>query len=174
MSYISCDVETDGPIIGVNSMVSFGAVIVEPSLSKTFYGEVKPISKHFNPEALAISGFSRKEHEGFDDPFDVMPNFAKWLQENSKGKPILISDNNGYDFSWINYYMHVYNGGINPFGWSSRRIGDLYCGLVKDSRAQWKHLRGKYPYTHNALDDALANANAILEIQKMGLKIELK
>ncbi len=172
MSYIVVDVESDGPILGVNSMVCFGAVVVEPSLSKTFYGKVKPISKQFNPEALSISGFSRAEHEKFDNPFDVMPEFAKWIMENSKGKPILISDNNGYDASWINYYMHIYNGGKNPFGWSSRRIGDLYCGIVKDSRANWKHLR-KTKHTHHPVDDAKGNAEALLEIQKMGLKIEL-
>ena len=172
MSYFSCDVETDGPIIGVNSMVCFGAVIVEPSLSKTFYGKVKPISKQFNPEALAISGFSRKEHEGFDDPFDVMPEFAKWIMENTKGKPILISDNPGFDFSWLNTYLHIYNNGTYPFGWSSRRIGDLYCGLVKDSRAQRKHLR-KTVHSHMPVDDAKGNAEALLAMQKMGLKIDL-
>jgi len=173
MSYIVVDVESDGPIIGVNSMVCFGAVIVEPKLSKTFYGKVKPISKQFNPEALSISGFSRKDHEGFDDPFDVLPEFAKWIKNNSNGRPILISDNNGYDSSWINYYMLVYNSGNNPFGWSSRRIGDIYCGLVKDSRAQWKHLR-KTKHTHNPVDDAMGNAEALLEMQKMGLKIDFK
>ncbi len=173
MSYISVDCESDGSIIGVNSMVCFGAVIVEPTLSKTFYGQVRPISKQFVPEALAISGFSREEHEKFEDPFDVMPRFAKWLKEASNGKPILVSDNNGYDASWIQYYMQVYNAGHNPFGWSSRRIGDLYCGLVKDSRAQWKHLRGKYPHNHHPVSDSLGNANALLEIQKMGLKIDL-
>jgi len=173
MSYIVVDVESDGPIIGINSMVCFGAVIVEPSLTKTFYGQVRPISKKFNPEALAISGFSRQEHEKFDNPADVIPEFAKWINENSKGKPILISDNNGYDASWINYYMCVYNNGKNPFGWSSRRIGDLYCGLVKDSRAQWKHLRGKYPHNHDPVSDSLGNANALLEMKKLGLKIEL-
>ncbi len=172
MSYVSIDVESDGPIIGINSMVCFGAVIIEPSLSRTFYGQVKPISKQYNSEALAISGFSREEHEKFDDPFDVMPGFAEWIIKNSKGKPIFISDNPGYDFSWINYYMHVYNAGKNPFGWSSRRIGDLYCGLVKDSRAQWKHLR-KTKHTHHPVADAKGNAEAVLEMQKMGLKIDL-
>lgn len=172
MSYIVVDVESDGPIIGVNSMVCFGAVIVEPSLTKTFYGQVRPISKQFNPEALAISGFSRQEHEKFDDPFDVMPKFANWINENSKGKPILISDNNGYDSSWINFFMHVYNGGKNPFGWSSRRIGDLYCGMVKDSRAQWKHLR-KTIHNHHPVADAMGNAEALLAMKDMGLKIEL-
>jgi hypothetical protein len=36
MSYIMVDVEADGPIPGDYSMISFGAIIVEPSLSKTF------------------------------------------------------------------------------------------------------------------------------------------
>lgn len=173
MSYISCDIEADGPIISIHSMVSFGAVIVEPSLSKTFYGKTKPISKDFIPEALAISGFSRKEHETFDEPAQVMANFANWIMANSKGQPILISDNNGFDASWLNYYFHRFYGN-NPFGWSSRRIGDLYCGFVNDSRAKWKHLRGKNPHNHNALSDSIANANALLEMQKMGLNIDLR
>jgi hypothetical protein len=101
-----------------------------------------------------------------------MKTFADWLAKNSKDKPILISDNNGYDASWINYYFHVYYG-KNPFGWSSRRIGDLYCGLVKDSRAAWKHLR-KTAHTHNPVDDAMGNAEALLKIQEMGLKIDFK
>ena len=172
MSYISVDCESDGPIIGVNSLVCFGAVVVEPTLSKTFYGKVKPISKQFNPEALSISGFSREEHEKFDDPFDVMFEFAEWINKNSKGKPILISDNPGFDASWLNAYLHIYNSGKNPFGWSSRRIGDLYCGIVKDSRAQWKHLR-KTNHDHNPINDAKGNAEAVLAMQKMGLKIEL-
>jgi hypothetical protein len=37
MSYVMVDVEADGPIPGDYSMVCFGAVVVEPSLSRTFY-----------------------------------------------------------------------------------------------------------------------------------------
>jgi hypothetical protein len=44
MSYVMVDVEADGPIPGDYSMISIGAVIVEPSLEKTFYGKLKPIS----------------------------------------------------------------------------------------------------------------------------------
>src|ERR1035437_6209568 len=116
MGYIVIGVESDGKLLGVNSMVCFGAVLVEPSLTKTFYGRTKPISDVYNPESLAISGFSREEHESFDEPEQVMKDFTKWISENSKGKPILISDNNGYDSSWINYYMIRYTG-TNPFGW---------------------------------------------------------
>ena len=38
--YIVVDVESDGQIIGINSMVCFGAVLVEPGLTKTFYGKI--------------------------------------------------------------------------------------------------------------------------------------
>jgi hypothetical protein len=111
MSLFVVDVESDGQIIGVHSMVCFGVVKVCPELNVTFYGKTKPISSTYNPDALAVSGISREEHEKFDEPFIVMDNFAKWLEENNNGKPILISDNNGYDASWINYYFHVYHHG---------------------------------------------------------------
>lgn len=170
MSLFVVDVESDGPIIGQHSMVCFGVVKLTPKLDTTFYGQLKPISDMYVPSALAVSGFSREEHLKFPDPFKTMDEFSIWLKENSTGKPILISDNNGYDASWINYYFHVYHNG-NPFGWSSRRIGDLYCGMVKDTWANWKHLR-KTKHTHNPVDDAMGNAEALLKMKEMGLKID--
>lgn len=164
MSLFVVDVESDGQIIGKNSMVCFGAVKVRPELDITFYGKVKPISDLYDPKALAVSGFSREEHEKFDDPFIVMDDFANWLNENSVGRPILISDNNGYDASWINYYFHVYLG-RNPFGWSSRRIGDLICGAKHDLYYNWKHLR-KTPHNHHPVSDAMGNAEALLTFFK--------
>jgi hypothetical protein len=171
MSYICVDIESDGQIIGKNSIVCFGAVVVEPTLSKTFYGKIRPISDLWVPEALAISGFSREEHLTFDEPEKVMKEFAEWIKLVSIGNPILISDNNGYDSSWVNFYFHVYYGS-NPFGWSSRRIGDLYCGMKMDAQARWKQLR-KTKHSHIPTDDAMGNAEALLEMQKMGLKIKL-
>lgn len=172
MSYIVVDVESDGPIPHLYSMVCFGAVVVEPTLSKTFYGKTKPISETWKPDALAVSGFSREEHKKFDDPKEVMERFAIWLKENSDGQPILISDNNGYDAMFISYYFHYFTGS-NPFGWSSRRIGDIYCGMKNDAKAAWKHLR-KTKHTHHPVDDAKGNAEAILEMQKLGFKIKLQ
>lgn len=172
MSYIIVDVESDGPIPNKYSMVCFGAIIVEPTLSKTFYGKTKPISDLWIPEALAISGFSRKDHLTFDEPLKVMEEFDKWIKENSKGHPIFISDNPVYDWSFINYYFHMYLG-KNPFGFSGRRIGDLYCGLVKDSYAKWKHLRDT-KHTHNPVDDAKGNAEALLKFKELGLNIKFQ
>jgi len=173
MSYIVVDVESDGQIIGYHSMVCFGAVVVDDKLDRSFYGQVAPISDHYVKEALAISGFSREEHEKFDDPFKVMSEFAEWINSNSKGRPILISDNNGYDASWINYYFHVYNGGKNPFGWSSRRIGDMFAGYMNDPFYQWKRHR-KTKHTHDPVDDAKGNAEALLYLRDQGFNIKFK
>jgi hypothetical protein len=169
MSYIVCDVESDGGILGHHSMVCFGCVILDNNLDKTFYGQTEPISKFYEPEALAVSGFSRKEHEGFEEPNQVMARFADWIEDNSKGRPILLSDNNGYDASWINYYFLKYYG-KNPFGWSSRRIGDMYAGFMNDSHYQWKKHR-KTSHTHHPVDDAKGNAEAMLYLIKQGYKL---
>lgn len=175
MSYIVVDVEADGEIPNKYSMVCFGAVIVEPSLSINFYGETKPISDLFNIEALSISGFSRTEHLLFDDPKKVMTDFASWIERNTIGKPTFISDNLAFDWQWINYYFHYFLG-RNPFGFSGRRIGDLYCGMKKDAglNSEWKRLYRKTKHTHNPVDDATGNAEAILQFKKMGLNINLK
>lgn len=141
MSFFVVDVESDGQIIGRHSMVCFGVVKLTPELDKTFYGQTKPILSEYVPSALAVSDFSREEHEKFPDPFITMDNFAKWLKE------------------------HI--------GWSSRRIGDLYCGMMKDTWASWKKLR-EAKHTHNPVDDAMGNAEALLKIKEMGLKIDTK
>ena len=174
MSYIVVDVEADGEIPHEYSMVCFGAVIVEGSLTKTFYGKVKPISDKWKPEALVISGFSREDHITFDDPVKVMKEFYDWVMENTKGKPTFISDNLAFDWQWINWYFHKYLG-KNPFGFSGRRIGDLYCGMKMDAglNSEWKKLYRKTKHTHNPVDDAKGNAEAILAFKKMGLSIKL-
>ena len=46
MAYIMVDIESDGPIPGDYSMISFGAVRVDEHLDKTFYGRLRPVSGH--------------------------------------------------------------------------------------------------------------------------------
>ena len=174
MSYIVVDVEADGEIPYEFSMVCFGAVIVEPTLSKTFYGQIRPISQSWKEDALAISGFTREQHLNFDSPRKVMQEFADWIKENSVGKPTFISDNPAFDWQWINWYFHRYLG-ENPFGFSARRIGDLYCGMKMDGslNAEWKRLYRKTKHTHHPVDDAKGNAEALLKFKEMGLNINL-
>src|SRR5262249_50846050 len=96
MSYVMVDIEADGPAPGLYSMISFGAVLVTPALDQTFYGQLRPISEAWIPEALAVSGWSRAECDAFDDPRDVMARFADWITGHAGRRPIFISDNNGF------------------------------------------------------------------------------
>jgi hypothetical protein len=171
MSYIMVDIESDGPIPGDYSMICFGAVKVDQTFKETFYGKIKPISERWIPEALAISGFSREETLGFDDPTKVMSDFAAWVKRVSNGRPLFISDNNGFDWQFINWYFHHFTGN-NPFGFSSTNLGSLYKGFVKDTFKSFKHLRDT-KHTHHPVDDARGNAEALLKIKAEGLKIKL-
>ena len=153
-------------------MICFGAVLVRPGLDQTFYGRLKPISEKWIPEALAVSGFSRDECLTFDEPQSVIQAFADWLKETCGDKPMFISDNNGFDWQFINWYFHHFLG-RNPFGFSSTNLGSLYKGLVNDTFKNFKHLR-KTRHTHHPVDDAKGNAEALLTMKsELGLKIRL-
>lgn len=172
MSFFIVDVEADGPAPGLFSMVSFGAVKVDTELKTTFKGLVKPISEKWVPDSLAISQIGRDEHLLYPDPKDVMNEFKSWVTKNSTGRAIFISDNLAFDWQFINYYMHAYVGD-NLFGFSGRRIGDLYSGLTKDffAASKWKKFR-KTNHDHDPVNDAIGNAEALLEISRIyGLKI---
>lgn len=154
------DVEADGPCPGLYSMVCFGAVELESG--KVFYGQTGSVTEKWVPEALAVSGFTREQHVAFPHPRVTMTRFTGWLQAGPR--PVFVSDNPAFDWQFINYYFHRYVGS-NPFGFSARRIGDLYSGLVGDLRASndWKKLR-KTAHTHDPVDDARGNAEALREI----------
>ena len=173
MSVIMVDIESDEPIPGDYSMISFGAVLVDENLNSTFYGKLKPISDKWIPEALNVSGFSREQTLAFEDPVKVMKDFRDWIKNNCSTKPLFFSDNNGFDWQFINwYFIHFIDE--NPFGHSSTNLGSLYKGMVSDMFQNFKHLR-KTKHTHNPVDDAIGNAEALLHMKnEMGLKISLK
>ena len=156
------DVEADGPMPGDYSMVSFGAVVVEPGLTKRFSARLKPISGPWIPEALAVSGHTREATLLFDDPKEVMARFKAWLAEHCPDRPMFISDNNGFDWQFVSWYFHHFLG-ENPFGHSSANLGSLYKGLARDMTKNFKHLR-KTKHTHDPLDDSVGNAEALLAI----------
>lgn len=163
MNYIMVDIESDGPAPGLYSMIAFGAIVVEESLNRKF-GPVylKPISDQWFSEALSISGFSREETLKFEDPFNVMNRFNSWVKLIKK--PTFIADNNGFDWSFINYYFWKYVGS-NPFGFSSQNLNSIYKGLKRNMFASFKFLR-KTKHDHNPLNDAIGNAEAMLTILK--------
>ncbi len=171
MAYVMVDVEADGPIPGDYSMVSLGAVLVRQPLETIFFAELRPISERFVPSALGVTGMTREQTLGFPDPETAMRDFAAWIAEHAGKKPMFISDNNGFDWQFVNYYFHHFLG-HNPFGFSSQNLGSLYKGMVKDTFQNHKHLR-KTPHTHHPVDDAKGNAEALLAMRELGLKLKL-
>jgi hypothetical protein len=173
MTYIMVDVEADGPIPGDFSMICLGAIVVEPSLERTFYGKLRPVSEAWREDALRVSGFSREETLQFDDPATVMRQFAEWIGSVTTGRPIFVADNNGFDWQFVNWYFHHFTEG-NPFGFSSMNLGSLYKGLVKDVSKSFKHLR-RTRHSHHPVDDARGNAEALLRLRdELGLKVNLE
>jgi DNA polymerase III epsilon subunit-like protein len=169
--YVMVDVETDGPIPGDYSMLAIGAVVVEPALDRTFKAYLRPISERWVPEALAVGGFTREQtmtDPSFRNPGRVMTEFHDWLYGLGLRKMIFIADNNGFDWSFVNWYSHHFLG-ENPFGFSSQNLNSLYKGLTRDAFASFKHLR-RTRHDHDPLNDAMGNAEALLHmIQEMGL-----
>lgn len=169
MKYVVMDVEADGDPTPDYSMVSFAGVLLEPLLDCTFFAEVCPISDKWIPEALAVSGYTREQTLEFEKPEIVMPRFVRWLNAIRKPRERLmfVSDNNGYDYQYINYYLRHFTGD-NPFGHTSMNIPCLYKGMVKDCFKNHKHLR-KTRHTHDPRDDVRGNAEALLAMKDMGL-----
>ena len=89
MGLVIVEVEADGPIPADFSMVCFGAVLFDETLDQSFYGETRPIVDCFVPEALAVSGCFREQHLAFDDPKAVIERFAAWLDQHSRGRPVI-------------------------------------------------------------------------------------
>lgn len=169
MSWFMVDVEADGPYPPRYSMVSFGAVCVENTNIK-YYAQLHPISNEYLPEALNVGGYTREETLTFANPQRVMLDFEMWIRNNAgSSRPMFISDNNGFDWQFMNYYLWEYTSN-NPFGHSSTNLGSLYKGMVKDAFKSFKHLR-KTKHTHHPVDDCLGNIEALLEMRKMGLRL---
>jgi hypothetical protein len=158
------DVEADGPCPGLYSMVSFGVVLVAPGLDMTYKGECRPISDDFDPNALLACRLTREQTLKFPLPQTTMYNFAAWIEKMNapKTKPRFVSDNNGFDWQFINYYFHRFLK-RNPFGHSSTNLGSLYKGVVRDATKNFKHLR-QTKHTHDPVDDARGNAEALLHV----------
>lgn len=158
------DVEADGPIPGKYSMIELGAVAVKPELDCIFHRKLRPISDEYDPEALAITGYSREQTLEFEDPSKVMVDFERWINDVEPKRPVFVSDNNGFDWMFVCWYFHTFMG-RNPFGFSSQNLNSLYKGLTRNLQASFKHLR-KTPHNHNPVNDAKGNAEALLSLIK--------
>jgi DNA polymerase III epsilon subunit-like protein len=173
--YISADVETDGPVPGPFSMLSFGLSVAgtydgnqflrpQRGESCVFYRELKPISDKFDPEALRVNGLDRDElSRAGADPSDAMSAAARWVTEVSDGfRPVLVAYPVAFDWSFLYWYFAQFADSPSPFGHSScldiRTLYQAVAGNVFDRSGKSSMPDSVLPsraHTHNALDDAL-------------------
>jgi len=163
--YFSVDIESSGPIPGKYSMLSLGACVVG-NPDENFYVELKPISKEFVPDALKVSGFdlSRLEKEG-KSPGEAMKAFRQWvITAAADHKAVFVGFNACYDWQFVNWYLESFAGG-NPFGFGGIDIKSYFMGFsgLPWSKTTSSQLPSEFqpdvPQTHNALDDAKAQAS---------------
>ena len=162
--YISVDVEAAGPLPPTYSMLSLGAVAVDDPQA-TFYVEFKPLNDKSVPAAMKVVGRTLQDFaRAGRDPKDAMVAFRDWLGSVTKAaKPVFVGFNATFDWTFVNFYFHQYLG-ENPFGIGGIDIKSYYMGMTgctwEDTRSSRirSELKGPSPHTHNALDDAVEQA----------------
>jgi hypothetical protein len=186
--YFSVDIESDGPIPGRFSMLSFALVAVATFDGEHFerlspsgdarYWELQPITEHFDPEALAINGLDRERlrREGMP-PRRAMREADRWVRKVAGGRrPVLVAYPAAFDWSFMHWYFSSFVGS-SPFGHGTCiDIRSLYIGATGSIyiESSKKHLPPELlphaPHTHNALDDAIEQGELFSNIFEWALR----
>jgi hypothetical protein len=90
--------------------------------------------------------------------------FQNWIAATARdAKPVFVGFNGAFDWAFVNFYFQEYLG-ENPFGIGGIDIKSFYMGLsgcnwegTKSSKIPSK-FKGNSRHTHNALDDAIEQA----------------
>lgn len=181
--YFSADTETDGSIPGVRSMLSFGFAVAgtydgrlfhprDPA-AQTFYRELKPISEEWDASALSVSGLDRDrlKVEG-EDPASAMTAASEWVCEIAgPARPVLVGYPLAFDWMFLHWYFVRFAAGGSPFGYAScldiKTIFQQKAGVVLDDMdldSLPPELQPVRPHTHNALDDAIRQAELLQKL----------
>lgn len=165
--YISTDIETDGPVPGQNSMLSFAsaAFLSNKQLIATFSANLEtlpnattnPITMNWwktEPQAWQAC------RQNLQSPGSAILEYVKWLKGFS-GKLIFIGYPLAFDFSFVYWYLMQF-AKENPFGFNTIDIKSYAMATLKRTYKQTvKHAFPKnwfdpnLPHTHIALDDAI-------------------
>ncbi|HEX4951251.1 MAG TPA: exonuclease [Blastocatellia bacterium] len=164
--YVSTDVETDGPIPGINSMLSFGSAAyrADKTLISTFAANLETLPEangdpktmdwwQTQPEAWAAC------RQDLQAPETAMKNYLAWLKA-LPGKPVFVSYPVAFDFMFVYWYLIRFTG-ESPFSHSALDIKTYAMAMLKkDYRDSVKRNMPRrwfdnLLHTHQALDDAL-------------------
>lgn len=164
--YVSTDIETDGPIPGPHSMLSFASAAYrdDKKLIGTFSANLHTLPGaeghpqtmawwQTQPEAWAAARCALRE------PTEAMPEYVAWLKA-LPGSPVFVAYPAGFDFLFVYWYL-IRFAGESPFSFSALDIKSYAMAVLrKEYRQSVKRNMPKrwfdpLPHTHCALDDAI-------------------
>ena len=164
--YVSTDVESDGPIPGPHSMLSFAssAYLADKTLVGTFSANLELLpgaSPH--PKTMEFWKTQpvawEKCRSNLQNPESAMSQYVIWLK-SLPGKPVFVAYPVGYDFTFIYWYL-IHFAGESPFGHNGIDIRTYAMAMLKKGYKESgkdgmpQHWFDDKPHTHTALDDAI-------------------
>ncbi|MGN6368314.1 MAG: exonuclease [Phycisphaerae bacterium] len=179
--YFSTDVETDGPIPGPHSMLSFASACytADKQLLGTFAANLTPLPGA-QPDPKTLAWWKQQGpawnalQENRRDPAAVMPEYAAWMKSlcaQHHAKPVFVAYPVLFDAMFIYWYLLQF-AGESPFSHSALDIKTLAMATLKtpyrDSvkRNMPKEWFDPLPHTHIALDDAIEQGALFCNILK--------
>jgi len=176
--YLFTDIEADGPVPGLYSMLSFASVArsEEGEELGEFERNLLPLpgaTQH--PSTMA---WWSTQSEAWDycrtspkPPKQVMEEYATWV-ESLGGKPVMAAHPASFDSMWMHYYSHAFLGrGVFPnevLDLLSYAMATLGNSFLESGRKAWPSAwLGGYDHSHKALDDARGYANAFFELKRL-------
>lgn len=164
-TYISTDIETDGPIPGPNSMLSFGSAAFRDGIMiSTFSANLEtlpgakpdPRTDAFwkdNAEAYAATRIDPLE------PAVAMKRYVQWVKQ-LPGSPVFVAYPAGFDFLFMYWYMMKF-AGESPFSFSALdmktyAMAILGCRYRESTKRRFpRRWFSNKKHSHVALDDAI-------------------
>lgn len=164
--YVSTDVETDGPIPGPHSMLSFASAAYrgDKTLLSTFSANLETLpGASGHPETMLWWRDNVAAWEAcranLEPPETAMPRYLAWVK-SLPGKPVFVAYPAGFDFLFVYWYLMRF-AGESPFSHSALDIKTYAMALLKTGyrdatkRNMPRRWFDDLPHTHVALDDAV-------------------
>jgi hypothetical protein len=164
--YVSTDVETDGPIPGPHSMLSFGSAAyrADKTLVATFFANLETLpDASGDPKTMAWWQQNAQAwqacRQDLQPPQAAMKNYVAWLKA-LPGKPVFVAYPAAFDFMFVYWYLMRF-AGESPFSHSALDMKTYAMAVLKtgyrDStkRNMPRQWFDDLPHTHMALDDAI-------------------
>jgi hypothetical protein len=175
--YVSTDVETDGPIPGPYSMLSFASAAFEASGTQlaTFSANLNTLpGAQGHPDTMAWWQTQPEawsaHRQDVTAPEHAMKAYVEWLKA-LPGTPVFVGYPAAFDFLFVYWYLIRFTG-ESPFSFSALDIKSYAMAVLKTTWKQTGKDRmpkawfGDRRHTHQALDDAIEQGELFCNILK--------